>query len=345
MGVGMGSGPLTSAELRTVLEGYGLGAPDDEVPRVVTARVLHLTRTGGGVAIKVFAATEAGPAQAEAALLAHLRGHADEDYRVLEPRPTGDGRGLLALGERRVLVTRWVTGVHRSYREIDASGWATLGRTLAALHRRLDDAPAIPLRSVVEELRARRLDEDRRLMAEHRRRAEGRRAEEAPLVSHLLAQRLVLLERHAARAQATLPPDERRPLHNDYNVHNYLFHEEGPPTILDWERAMHGPREYEVCRCLNHLPLVAPALAWAFVDGYLERRSLDPDRVEWALHAAVSAHALKHWPVELWLADAPGAAARLAGMAEIVRSLVDGAAELETFGCGLRARIRERATP
>lgn len=360
--------PLLDPELDEVRRGYGLergparGEPGS--PRVVTARVLHLPHLlhgGGGLALKVFSAEQRAEALVESSLLAHLNDGRAEGYRVQPLVRTASGEALLSLGERRVLVTRWVHGVHRSYREIDAAGWAELGRTLAALHLRLDEAPPdLPLRRLVDELRARDLDDDRRVLQQHRQRAAAiRRSGGRPLaeqVEILLADRLELLERHATHAQAELlapwadAPD--RPIHNDFNVHNYLFDEpfdepfdeHGPPLILDWERAILAPREYEVCRCLNHLPLVAPAFAWAFVDGYLERRALDPERVAWAIDAAVTAHALKHWPIEPWLCAEPGSAERIAGMAEIVRSFVEGRPRLLAFVEELRARIQPSRT-
>lgn len=345
-------GPLSQAELAHVLRGYGLPPHDDgEPPVVITARVLHLPSAGGGLAIKVFTPEAQTEAQTEASVLAYLGTGGPTHYRVAQLVRTTSGEALLELGARRVLVTRWEPGIHRSYREIDASGWAVLGRALAAVHVGLDEAPALPLRSLVAELRERDLDHDRRILDEHRRLANASDRPTAALVGRLLADRSVLLERHAMRCLARLPPGDDRPIHNDYNVHNWLFHERGPfhehgpPTILDWERAIHAPREYELCRCLVHLPLVAPRSAWSLVQGYLQGRTLDPELVGWAIDAAVSTHALKHWPVELWLAGAPGADERIPGLAEIVRSFVEEAPRLEAFAGELQARIRERKAP
>jgi Ser/Thr protein kinase RdoA (MazF antagonist) len=203
----------------------------------------------------------------------------------------------------------------------------------------------MPLPSLLGELRARSLEADHRLIDEHRRYAEASGRPDAALVVQILAARAVLLERHAERSRAALPSGDDRPIHNDFNVNNFLFHAGGPPTFLDWERAMNAPREYELCRCLSHLPLVAPSHAWALVDGYLQRRSLRPELVRWALDVAVSTHALKHWPVELWLAHEPGSAERLPSLAEIVRALVEGAGELEAFAGELEARIRAHEAP
>lgn len=336
---------LSEAELEHVLAGYGLPAKPGAEARVVTARVLRVVGVAGELAIKVFGGEQQARARVEAGLLAHLGAGGGDGHRVQRLVRTLEGRELLALDDRRVLVTRWEDGFHRAYRDIDAAGWAGLGRTLAALHGRLDDAPPLGLASVLDEVRERELDRDRELLEEHRRRAARSPAPGAAVVQRLLDDRAILLRRHAIRCQRMLPPGEPAPIHNDYNVHNYLFHHEGPPTILDWERAVRAPRELEVMRCLSHLPLVAPSSAWAFVGGYLERRTLDPSRIAWAGDAAIRAHALKHWPVELWLVGEPGAVERLRGMAEIVRALVEGQPRLEVFLDELRRRITRGSSP
>lgn len=341
----MVEGPLSRDELDRVLRGYGVAPDGERGCRVVTARVGHVRGAAFELAIKVFSAEQHAQARAESSLLAALEGHGRGGYRVQRPRRTARGELLLPLDQRRVLVTEWEHGVHRSYREIDAAGWAELGRTLAALHLRLDAAPVLPLPSLVGALRERELDDDRRRLEAHRQRVRGsgrasaQIAHTAQTVQRLLDDRAALLERHGPRARANAPSGDERPIHNDFNVHNYLFHDHGPPTILDWERAVLAPREYEVCRCLNHLPLVAPEHAWAFVRGYLERRSLDPALVAWAFDAAIATHALKHWPVEAWLAGAPGAEEQIAGLAAIARAFVDGGPRLEAFVQALRAQL------
>ncbi|MEX1369316.1 MAG: phosphotransferase [Nannocystaceae bacterium] len=337
---------LSGEELGAVLQWLGLSRAEGEVVRRVSPRLLCLPRTGGGLAVKVFEAGQGSAAQAEALLLRYLGADRGDlrgaGYRVPQLVSSAAGDPTLVLGERRVLVTRWVEGTHRAYRDIDADGWSELGQTLAALHARLDDAPALPLPSLGGQLRSRSLEAERQTLLQHERLVQGSNDEGAAVLRSMLADRRVLLERYVPRSLAAPPPDVERPIHNDYNVHNYLFDDSGPPIILDWERAMLAPREYEVCRCLNHLPLVAPRVAWAFVQGYLRRRSLDPEHIDWALHAAVGTHALKHWPVEAWLRREPGAAARLGGMAEIVRAFVEGADGLRSFADELRGRLRDR---
>lgn len=326
-----------------MLRGYGLSLRDGDAPRVVTPRVLHLPATGGGLAIKVFPAEHLAEARTEASLLVHLGENKGRGgYRVQHLLRTSAGEPLLLLDDRRILVTRWEPGFHLAYHEIDTTGWLLLGRVLAALHLALDDAPTLPLRSFLADLRARDLDVDRRTLDDHRRRAAASPHPHAPLLQRMLADRTALFDLHAAACQAAALSTNTtdHPIHNDYNVHNYLFHDHGAPTILDWERSILAPRELEVCRCLAHLPLVAPASAWALVEGYLSLRTLDPDRVPWAMQACLTLHALKHWPVEPALAGVPGAGERLTGQAEIVRSFVDGRARLEAFTAELCARIR-----
>lgn len=355
--------PLAAEALAPVLREYGLALDAAEVPREVTARVLHLPATAGGLALKVFPADQHAEAHTEASLLAYLvdrerereregRGHG---YRVQPLLRTTTGAPLLSLDsldlldsldDRRVLVTRWEPGFHLAYPEIDPPGWQRLGRVLAALHLALDDAPSLPLRSFVADLRARDLDSDRRTLDDHRRRAAASLHPHAPLLQRWLADRTALFDLHAHACQAAAPSTPAdRPIHNDYNVHNYLFHAHGDPTILDWERSILAPRELEVCRCLAHLPLVAPTSAWAFVEGYLSLRALDPDLVPWALQACLTLHALKHWPVEPALAGAPGSAERLGGQAEIVRAFVEGRPRLDRFGDALRTRIGAGRSP
>jgi Ser/Thr protein kinase RdoA (MazF antagonist) len=335
---------VSHAELEQILAGYGVAAKHGGEARVVTARVLRVAGVGGELAVKVFAGEQQARARIEAGLLAHLGAGGGDGQRVQRLVRTVEGHELLALDERRVLVTRWEHGSHRAYQEIDAAGWAVLGRTLAALHRRLDDAPPLGLASVLEEIGEHDLDRDREVLEDHRRRAGQSHGPGVAVVQRLLDDRAILLERHAARCQRALPDGETAPIHNDYNVHNFLFHREGAPTILDWERAVRAPRELEVIRCLSHLPLVDPSVAWAFVEGYLERRALEPSRIAWAVDASIRAHALKHWPVELWLDGGPGAAERIGGMAEIVRALVEGEQRLGAFCDELRIRITRGAT-
>ncbi|MCA9712107.1 MAG: phosphotransferase, partial [Myxococcales bacterium] len=323
--------PLAAAPLRQVLRAHGLApaGPVPVPPREVTPRVLAVETTAGPVAVKVFAPDQRAQAQAECAMLLHLRGHGAGDYRVQQLVMPRSSPPPLVLAGHAVLVTRWEPGEHRPYQAIDAAGWLALGRSLAALHRRLDDHPGHGLPDLLDALRAVDPDRERATLEAHRRRATAHQAPGAAAVLELLAERAALFDQRGPRALGAIPHVDPRPIHNDYNVHNYLFSPGEPPLILDWERAGRAPRELEVCRCLAHLPIVAPDHAQAFVDGYLAVRALDPALVRWAAEAAACAHALKHWPVELWLAGAPGAAARVEAMVEIPRALVREAATFD----------------
>lgn len=73
-----------------------------------------------------------------------------------------------------------------------------------------------------------------------------------------------MLDRYYPGSIEAFPADDpQHPIHNDYNQFNYLFTGTLPPLIVDWEASIGAPREYELVRCLNHLPLEAPHLAQA----------------------------------------------------------------------------------
>jgi len=139
--------------------------------------------------------------------------------------------------------------------------------------------------------------------------------------------------RWRARCAAGLrsPPGPGQPIHNDDKQHNYLFDGTLPPAILDWEGAIAAQREYEVVRCLNHLPIVASAHATAFVAGYRERRPLELDGLRWAIDRSLLEHALKSWPLERWLAELRGAESALFGSIEVLHALHSGTAQIAAF--------------
>jgi Ser/Thr protein kinase RdoA (MazF antagonist) len=268
----------------------------------------------GELALKLFG--DPSRARLEAALLAHLDG-ADPRYRVQK---------LVALvdrGEESLLLTRWEPGVFKPYEEISEHEWAQLGTELAALHLRLDEGELPPMESFAERIRARDLTRERERLA-------SERSDDVELRRHF-AERLLLFDERAARCRAALPEAPEKPIHNDFNQYNYLFNENMPPVILDWERAISAPREYEVVRCLNQLPLVAPAYARRFLDGYRAVRPLDPARLAWAVDAALTEHAVKQWPVERARRGDPGAAEFLRATIRMVSTLVAGRAQLDQF--------------
>lgn len=256
--------------------------------------------------MKTFALAEVDRAEREAAILRHLASkHGKFRTQSLAPSSTP---GTLA--------TRWLQGRKKSYIEITEAEWQALGATLAALHDALDDLPVtLPSLPPI----ARDLDV-----------ASARARTTSAEIHRYLDARVALFERHAEPARR-LPGIAGRPIHGDYNQHNYLFDEVLPPMVLDWDRALSAPREYEVVRCLNHLPLVAPANATAFVCGYREARELDPSALRWAVERTLVDHAMKSWPLERWLDGAAGAETMLRGSMEVLLALRDGSDRLASF--------------
>lgn len=274
---------------------------DDRVTRVATA--------DGEVAVKRFAAADAELAEREAALLVHLESH-DPRYRVQAVVRAPGGALVWRDDNARVLVTRWVDGRFKPYTEITRDEWRALGRELAALHDRLATF-ARPLPRLSEALAARDLDAERAELAELRARAVARRPR---LADHFDA-RVRLLD---ACAATPMPADPELPIHDDFNQFNYRFDGTLPPVILDWEGAIGAPREYEVVRCLAHLPLVEHEIADAFVAGYRGERALDPARLAWAVDAMLVHHALKRWAFDRWLAGADEPDAAVLGNVELI---------------------------
>jgi Ser/Thr protein kinase RdoA (MazF antagonist) len=219
-------------------------------------------------------------AQREAEILVTLEG--GSGYRVQKLVRTKRGEVAIQPG---FLVTRWEQGTQKTYLDITEPEWGALGAELAALHIRLDahtgDSPT--KRTPID------LAEQRSIMATHKQR-------DNPAVASYLDTQMALLDRVGERAVRP-PPVAEGVIHNDYNQYNYLFDGTLPPIILDWEGAAIAPREYEVVRCLNHLPVVAPAHATAFVEGYRSRRPLDRAGLRWGLDRALLDHALKLWPL------------------------------------------------
>jgi Ser/Thr protein kinase RdoA (MazF antagonist) len=318
----------TNGLLAALAEAYALEAPtliaklNDRVLRVATA-------AGRELAVKVF--EDAQHAELEAALLHHLA-PPDPRYRVQTLVPTARGESVWRAslgqepGEVAVLVTDWEPGVYRPYDAIPERDWHALGVSLAALHARLDSFE-VPLPRLSERIAARDLAEEITRLSELSLRVRAKDPARDDLVRYLDAQRAVL-EARGPRARRC-PADPERPIHNDYNQFNYLFVDEGPPLILDWEGAIGAPREYEVVRCMNHLPILAPRCAAAFLDGYCGVRELAAAGLRWAVDAALAEHAMKRWPIERWFAGEPDAERHVAGSAEILATLQRHAPELE----------------
>lgn len=317
---------MNDAALHAIADAYALDGA--RLLGTRDTRVVHVGSAAGEVAIKLFATSESARAQLEADLLAHLQ-RPNAAYRVQTLLPTRAGAPLLAVDAGIALVTRWESGHSKPYRAITSDEWRALGASLAALHDRLDAYPR-PLARLSATVVARDIAAERAAIAAVRPRAVAHDPTRAAAVSRYLDDRLQLLAAHAEAARA-LPDDREYPIHNDYNQYNYLFDDRSPPLILDWEGAIGAPREYEVVRCLNHLPLESPALARAFVDGYRARRALRPSALRWAVAAALTEHAVKHWPLRRFLRNEPESAARLDGTIPMVHALVTGADALTRF--------------
>ena len=315
---------LTPAQLQQVKAAY----VDVDVDGL--ASISPRVANNAQVALKFFRPGEDAMARTEAALLQHLQALRSPHVRVQQLVSTSSGAPLLIIDERQVLLTRFVHGTRKSYSELVDDEWRGLGVGLAALHDALIGAtPGVPLLrdslqrlDVVGELE--RIQRDQNTI-------EGDDVDGAAF-SEFFSDRAALLREYGPRCRAHLDAISTwAPIHNDYNENNYLFVDGSPPFILDWDRAILAPHEYDVVRCLNHLPLVAPARAAAFLAGYRALRALDPGLLAWSVAAALVSHAVKHWPVEKFFAGEPGARERLRAMAEMVRVLVRRRRELDAF--------------
>ncbi|WP_321889558.1 phosphotransferase enzyme family protein [Paraburkholderia bannensis] len=299
------------------------GIAHDGAPRQVSERVWHLNDGLVGVAVKLYADEHAARAQKEAAVLAHLQAHGDARFRVQSLQRTLAGDTLFVGPGVRAMATRWVPGQTRTYDTFTSGEWEALGASLGALHLGLDTFDTLSL-PALDTLHARlaAIDADgvRRGLTE----ALGR--DRANLHDYVETS-LRLLDAHYPGSLAAFPADDpQHAIHNDYNQFNYLFDGTLPPLILDWEAAIGAPREYELVRCLNHLPLEAPHHAAAFVRAYARVRAPRPQNIAWAVDAACLQHALKLWIVQGWLNDPARFAAHLRGATTMVAAF-DGARE------------------
>ncbi len=332
----------------TIREAYAL-APGGE-PRRISERVWHLPAAGGagtagGVAVKFYADEHGARAAKEASILAHLEHHGDARFRVQALLRTCAGKPLWhsdgADGDSEgddglhAMVTHWEAGRLRTYDTFAPPEWDALGASLAALHLSLEQRP-LSSYSPFDTIRARlcAVDADTvrfgllDALRAGDRLAAGGGPDPAKLRAYVdLALRLIDL--HYPGSIEDFPEDDaQHPIHNDYNQFNYLFADTLPPVILDWEASIGAPREYELVRCLNHLPLEAPELAQAFVHSYLRVRPVNPAYLAWAVDAACLQHALKLWVVRGWLADPARFGAHL-----------DGAVRMSTMMLGARCRL------
>ncbi|HEV3431240.1 MAG TPA: phosphotransferase [Paraburkholderia sp.] len=317
----MAHGGATFAAIRAA---YGFARNEfASAPRQVSERVWHLPDARGGVAVKLYADDHAARAQKEAAILTHVQTHADARFRVQTLQRTLTGDTVFSGAGFHAMVTHWSAGQMRTYDTFTCAEWEALGASLAALHSSLDsfDRSALPaLDTIRERLAAIDADAVRRSLID----ALGQDREN---LGTYVDTCLRLLDAHYPGSIAAFPADDpQHPVHNDYNQFNYLFDGTLPPRILDWEAAIGAPREYELVRCLNHLPLEAPQHAAAFLRAYASVRAPRPDHLAWAVDAACLQHALKLWIAQGWLNNRARFAAHLRGAMTMVAAF-DGARE------------------
>ena len=299
-------------------------------PRQVGERVWHLPTDDGGVAVKLYASEHRARAAKEAAVLAHFETHGDARFRVQALKRTADGAPLWTGANDHAMLTRWETGRFRTYDTFSPAEWAALGTSLGALHTSLERLHLPQIDTIHARLAAIDADAVRRSLLDALDRA--RSHDGADSLRRYVDLALRLLERYYPGSIDAFPADDpQHPIHNDYNQFNYLFTDALPPLIVDWEASIGAPREYELVRCLNHLPLEAPHLAQAFVLAYRRARPVDPARIAWAVDAACVQHALKLWIVQGWLDEPSRFASHLSGAVTMASAMVDAREHLVDF--------------
>ncbi|MCA7997807.1 phosphotransferase enzyme family protein [Burkholderia metallica] len=317
-----------AATFDEIRDAYALGRSGP--PRQVGERVWHLPANDGGVAIKLYAFEHHARAVKEAAVLAHFETHGDARFRVQTLKRTKAGASLWTGAGSHAMLTRWEAGQFRTYDTFSPAEWDSLGASLAALHLSLERLHLSSLDTIGARLTAIDADAVRRSLLDALDRA--RSNEGAANLRRYVELGLRMLDRYYPGSIEAFPADDpQHPIHNDYNQFNYLFADSPPPLILDWEAAIGAPREYELVRCLNHLPLEAPHLAEAFVLGYRRVRPVNPVRIAWAVDAACLQHALKLWVVQGWLDDPSRFAAHLSGAVTMASAMVDARDRLVDF--------------
>ncbi|WP_448168377.1 phosphotransferase enzyme family protein [Burkholderia ambifaria] len=316
---------ITFDEIR---DAYALGRSD--APRQVSERVWYLPADSGGVAVKLYALEHHARAAREAAVLAHLERHGDARVRVQTLKRTTAGASLWTGQDSHAMLTRWEAGQFRTYDTFSPAEWNALGASLAALHLSLDRLHLPSLDTIRARLTAIDADAVRRSLLDARDRAHA--IDGGADLRRYVDLALRMLERYYPGSLDAFPADDpQHPIHNDYNQFNYLFTGTLPPLILDWEASIGAPREYELVRCLNHLPLEAPHLAAAFVRAYGRVRPVNPAHLAWAVDAACLQHALKLWVVQGWLDDPSRFASHLSGAVTMASAMVDARERLIDF--------------
>ncbi|MPV61445.1 aminoglycoside phosphotransferase [Burkholderia sp. HI2761] len=323
----MDSLAVTFDEIR---DAYGLHRSGP--PTQVSERVWHLPAAGGtDVAVKLYAFEHHARAVKETAVLAHLETHGDSRFHVQTLERTASGESLWSGQHSHAMLTRWEAGQFRTYDTFSPTEWEALGASLAALHLSLEPLHLPSLDTIRARLASIDADAVRASLLDALDRADANATAAANLRRYVdLALRM--LDRYYPGSIEAFPADDpQHPIHNDYNQFNYLFTGTLPPLILDWEASIGAPREYELVRCLNHLPLEAPHLAQAFVRAYRRVRPVNLANIAWAVDAACLQHALKLWIVQGWLDDPSRFASHLNGAVTMASAMVDARGHLVDF--------------
>ncbi|SDV47055.1 phosphotransferase enzyme family protein [Chitinasiproducens palmae] len=319
---------LSGDAFESTCRAYGLVVHG--APRRVSERVWLIASDQGDVAMKGYASEHLTRASKEAALLSHLRNHPDPRFRVQTLLRTATGAPLFAGRGFHAMLTRWERGEFKTYDRFDPEAWRALGASLAALHLSLDRFNAPSMDTLRMRLGAIDVNQVRGALQQAAQRAGSR--DDAAHLRRYVELSLRMIEQHYRGSIEAFPLDDpQRAIHNDYNQFNYLFPGTLPPIILDWEAAIGAPREYELVRCLNHLPLEAPRLAAAFVQAYRAVRAVRRENIAWAVDAACLQHAIKLWVVRGWFDDPNRFASHLAGAVAMASVMVDARARLIDF--------------
>lgn len=319
-----------AATFDEIRDAYGLGRGGP--PAQVSERVWHLpTDSGAGVAVKRYAGEHHARAVKETAVLAHLETHRDTRFHVQTLKRTRSGESLWSGQNSHAMLTRWEVGQFKTYDTFSPAEWDALGASLAALHVSLEQLHLPSLDTIHARLISIDADAVRGSLLDALDRADANAAA-APNLRRYVDLALRMLDRYYPGSIEAFPADDpQHPVHNDYNQFNYLFTGTLPPLILDWEASIGAPREYELVRCLNHLPLEAPDRAEAFVRAYQRVRPVNPANIAWAVDAACLQHALKLWIVQGWLDDPSRFASHLNGAATMASAMVDARGHLIDF--------------
>ncbi len=238
-----------------------------------------------------------GLAQTEAAILRHLRGSEDPRFEVPPVQ------GVYTLASVTVLVTFKRPGELRHWRTLNAADWRALGGALAALHAALLQlqhplpSQQARLQSTSEQQLLERLDAQSRALSSAQ--SDPQSDEHRALVRYVEDCRVLVRKFYSACVVA--PAIEEQPIHNDFNQYNYRFRTDAPLLVTDWERAIRAPTAFEVARVLNHIPLLLPERAVAFIQGYAQVAPLSTTALRRSSRLYLLGLATKFWPLQGWL--------------------------------------------